>query len=109
MEFVSSFATWIDASKTAGVFRKDIPTNEAVHQIEALHVGASSLQRNGESSVDSGSSDCFHGSRFLDFEISRSHSLICGGDAVIFWARCVNLTPVLQSVWVSLAMNPQSS
>ena len=52
MEFVSSFATWIDASKTAGVFRKDIPTNEAVHQIEALHVGASSLQRNGESSEE---------------------------------------------------------
>jgi AcrR family transcriptional regulator len=48
-EFVSSFATWIEASKSAGVFRKDIPTNAAVHQIEALHVGASSLQRDGES------------------------------------------------------------
>ena len=48
-EFLSSFATWIDASKTAGVFRKDIPTNAAVHQIEALHAGASSLQRDAES------------------------------------------------------------
>ena len=48
-EFVSSFATWIDTSKSAGVFRKDIPTNAAVHQIEALHNGASSLQRDGES------------------------------------------------------------
>jgi AcrR family transcriptional regulator len=48
-EFVSSFATWIDTSKSAGVFRKDIPTNAAVHQIEALHTGASSLQRDGES------------------------------------------------------------
>ena len=48
-EFVSSFATWIDASKSLGVFRKDIPTNAAVHQIEALHTGASSLQRDGES------------------------------------------------------------
>ena len=47
-EFVSSFATWIDTSKSAGVFRKDIPTNAAVHQIEALHTGASSLQRDGE-------------------------------------------------------------
>ena len=48
-EFLSSFATWIDVSKTAGVFPKDIPTNAAVHQIEALHAGASSLQRDGES------------------------------------------------------------
>ena len=48
-EFVSSFANWIDSSKSAGAFRKDIPTNAAVHQIEALHAGASSLQRNGES------------------------------------------------------------
>ena len=48
-EFVSSFAIWIDTSKSAGVFRKDIPTNAAVHQIEALHTGASSLQRDGES------------------------------------------------------------
>ena len=48
-EFVSSFATWIDTSKSAGAFRKDIPTNAAVHQIEALHTGASSLQRDGES------------------------------------------------------------
>jgi AcrR family transcriptional regulator len=48
-EFVSSFATWIDTSKSAGVFRKDIPTNAAVHQIEALHTGASSLQRDGKS------------------------------------------------------------
>ena len=47
--FVSSFATWIDASKSAGAFRKDIPTNAAVHQIEALHAGASSLQGGGES------------------------------------------------------------
>jgi len=59
--------------------------------------------------VGRGSSDCFHGSRFLDFEIYRSHSLMCGGDAVMFWARCVHLMPVLQSVWVPLAMNPQSS
>lgn len=48
-EFVSSFVTWIDTSKSAGTFRKDIPTNAAVHQIEALHTGASSLQRDGES------------------------------------------------------------
>ena len=48
-EFVSSFATWIDTSKSACVFRKDIPTNSAVHQIEALHTGASSLQRDVES------------------------------------------------------------
>ena len=47
--FVSSFANWIDSSKSAGAFRKDIPTNAAVHQIEALHAGASSLQREGES------------------------------------------------------------
>ena len=48
-DFVSSFATWIDASKTAGAFRKDIPTNAAVRQIEALHACASSLQRDAES------------------------------------------------------------
>ena len=48
-QFVSSFANWIDFSKSAGAFRKDIPTNAAVHQIEALHAGASSLQREGES------------------------------------------------------------
>ena len=45
--FQASFADWIDASKSAGAFRQDIPTSVAVHQIEALHAGAANLQREG--------------------------------------------------------------
>ncbi|MEK9974838.1 MAG: TetR/AcrR family transcriptional regulator [Deltaproteobacteria bacterium] len=50
--FVSSFANWIDSSKSAGEFRQDIPTSIAVYQIEALHAGAASLQREGAPSEE---------------------------------------------------------
>ena len=43
-QFLTRIMSWIQATKQEGVFRQNIPTQTAAHQIDALHAGAMRMQ-----------------------------------------------------------------
>jgi AcrR family transcriptional regulator len=50
--FLGSFALWIDATKAAGEFRRDVPTGMAAHFIDSLHAGATRMQKENAPAED---------------------------------------------------------
>lgn len=46
--FLTRIGNWVQATKQAGVFRRNVPTKTAAHQIDALHAGAMRMQKENE-------------------------------------------------------------
>ena len=44
-QFLTRIGNWVQATKQAGVFRRNVPTKTAAYQIDALHAGAIRMQK----------------------------------------------------------------
>ncbi len=44
-QFLTRIGNWVHTTKQAGIFRRNVPTKTAAHQIDALHAGAMRMQK----------------------------------------------------------------